>query len=397
MRIGKRIFIAVIFSMLTTVSIFAADYSKIILAYYPDWAPKFRSENIPYTKLTHICHAFIHPTDDGDINYSATYLEPEMISTAHSKGVKVLISVGGAGAANDRAFKKIAADPVLRKKFIDKLESFIRINGYDGLDLDWEKPSNNQDKANQPILIKEIYEKFHSSPDPAPKWIITMAVNGTNWSGQWVDYDKFIQYVDYINLMAYDMHGDWETIAGHNAALKKGGYPDPKNDVSDELELDYLESRGLPDNKILMGIPFYGHEVLNASDMYGKCADGKCITTHQLNYNKIVPMIEQGWERKWDDKCQVPYLVRQSKDAKWNPMEKLVGTISGMKTEKETGVITYDDPKSIAIKVKYALLERKLAGVFMWDLTADFIDGKEPLMDSMRQAYDEACGQMEKK
>ncbi len=204
----------------------------------------------------------------------------------------------------------------------------------------------------------------------------------------------FIQYMDYVNLMAYDMHGAWNDHAGHNAALKKGD--DSCTEVNDETYIDYMtQTKKIPAEKLVLGVPFYGHEFPNAEALYVKMTN----TPEDIfmNYNQLAPLIDNGWSKHWDDGAQVPYLAKDSVDSKWNPIERVIGFFSGMQTGKQAGILTYDDEKSIALKVKYAIVERKLAGVFMWDVTADNMEGKTPLMDAMYKAYEEACAEVKNK
>ncbi len=121
-----------------------ASACKIVLAYYADWnKPAYSAAKIPFNKLTHICHAFAIPNADASIGYDGGYLEPALISGAHAAGVKVLTSLGGSnGSAN---FANIAAN--LRQPFANNVRDFILANGYDGVDIDWEFPSNAGDTS----------------------------------------------------------------------------------------------------------------------------------------------------------------------------------------------------------------------------------------------------------
>ena len=77
-------------------------------------------------------------------------------------------------------------------------------------------------------------------------------------------------------------------------------------------------------------------------------------------YRDIVKKIEEGWTRFWDDVSLVPYLVNPNKNK----------------------MVFYDDPESITIKCDYAL-EKDLGGVMIWSIGSDYIDGKQPLLESI--------------
>jgi chitinase len=95
---------------------------KRIIVYYPYWNPQYRSSKIPLQKVTHICHSFIAPTTQGEINYSGGFLEPDLIDDAHRAGVKVLVSIGGADQTATAALRRIACSEELKKMFAENVE-----------------------------------------------------------------------------------------------------------------------------------------------------------------------------------------------------------------------------------------------------------------------------------
>jgi len=333
-----------------------------VVAYYVDWDYNYRSNKIPYEKLTHINHAFIWPQPDASIGYGSGYLEPQLITNAHNKGVKVLTCIGTG------SFSSVVANATLRATLINNIENFIRTNGYDGIDIDWEGPQNATDRSNLSLFVQELRQKFNTSPSPAPSWLITMAVGGTDNWGQWYDYASLNNYINFFNLMTYDMHGSWNSYAAHNSPLFRGS--NPYDNLSCESFVNYLTlSRGIPASKINMGIPFYGLKFKNASNLYSYC-NGSCQTESPL-YNEIYPLIGNGWTYNWDSASFVPYLTYDSGD----------------------GVISYDNEISVAEKINYALNTRNLGGVFMWHLSADYLTGTQtqPLFNSMFNACYNKC------
>ena len=54
--------------------------------------------------------------------------------------VKVLVAIGGHGEQS-RVFTKIVATPANRKRFAFNAVKYLRVQGLDGLDLDWEFPT----------------------------------------------------------------------------------------------------------------------------------------------------------------------------------------------------------------------------------------------------------------
>lgn len=342
----------------------SAQDSQRLLVYYTYWRNEYRADKIPYNKLNFISHAFISPQSDGSLWVPEAYIEPDLIANAHAAGVKVLASIGGASGSEN--FPDIASDPVLRSTFADNIESFLRTHGYDGVDIDWEFPQNATDKATQNLLIETIRHKFNSSPQPAPSWLISMAVTSENWYGQWNDYHTLNEYVDFYNLMTYDFHGSWSDHSGHNSPIYRGNDPYPDTEQNIETALNYTMSISptIPLDKINVGIPFYGRSFTTTENLYDSCA-GRCSTI-DYDYNEIVPLINNGWTEHWDRASQVPYLLNDT----------------------GVGMLTYDNPRSVQLKVTYALKEVNVGGIFVWELGADYItDTGQPLMDAVYDSY----------
>jgi chitinase len=331
-----------------------------MLAYYPSWYPNYRAANIPYEKLTHICHAFILPNADGTLDVPADFLESALLTKAHNNGVKVLVSVGGATGSGN--FAAIAATSTLRFKFVNQVYAFIKNHKYDGVDLDWEFPQDATQRTNMNKLITAFRNKFNNSPAPAPTWQISMAVPASNWFGQWLDYDTLKSQVSFFNVMTYDYHGSWYTHSGHNSPLFQGN--DIAADYSFSDTLSYMiNQRGVSAAKLNGGVPFYGYKFYNSENVYDNC-NGDCSTVY-MPYNEIIPLKNNGWTYHWDSASSVPYLRYNS----------------------GSGFISYDNPESIAAKVDYALDRMNLGGVFVWDISQDKMpNGNQPLLTAMYNA-----------
>ena len=188
--------------------------------------------------------------------------------------------------------------------------------------------------------------------------MITMAVPISNWSGQWLDMSALRPHVDFFNAMTYDIHGGWSSHAGHNSPL----YQSPPGDADGSVEtgINYLvNTRGLPENKINMGIPFWGKKY-NASTINGSFT-GSVI---DMYYSEILPLIGNGWTYEWDNIAKCPFLVK----------------------EDQSKIITFDDPISIQHKCEFAQ-SRNLGGVMVWALGYDDMNSEESLTESINSHW----------
>jgi GH18 family chitinase len=185
---------------------------------------------IPYDKLTHINFAFLTPNADGTFAPLLNdYKLRQIVGHAHQYNVKVLISVGGWGW--DQQFETVAADPSLRSAFIQNLRAIIDNFQFDGADIDWEYPDAGQSAQNYLALIQELRKAL-----PDKELTTAVVVSGDNAQG--ILPETFASF-DFVNVMAYD-GPDHGTLEQFNQGLA------------------FWTKQGLPKEKMVMGIPFYG-------------------------------------------------------------------------------------------------------------------------------------------
>ena len=274
--------------------------------------------------VTHINYAFAHIKDDFetlDIK-STSRLRTIAALKKQNPDLKVLLSVGGWEAGN---FSEMAADEKHRQKFCKNCLSAVQQYGLDGIDIDWEYPTSNaagiscspNDTQNFTLLMKDLRETLGNDR------LLTMA-SASN--AKYVNFKDAIQYMNFVNVMTYDM-GD---PPKHNGALYKSSMA---SESCEESVAKHFNA-GVPYNKIVLGIPFYGH------------GDGKAFEDY-VDY-KDIAIDGSKYTTQWDATAMVPYVT----DA--------------------TGkmVLTYDNAKSVGLKAEY-VQQKGLAGAMYWNIEAD--------------------------
>ena len=321
-------------------------YSQRVVGYYPYWIQdEFQLQDFDLETFTHINHAFAWPNEQGGIEATSGTFDATIADHIHNNNRKFLLSLGGWGTAD--GFAAATSTYELRSEFISNiLDKFISY-GYDGVDIDWEYPQTNEQRNNLSLFITELDSVLDESD---PEFLITMALPTSNWAGQWYDMNSLNQHVDYFNAMTYDIHGSWSNHAGHNSPL----YQSPLGDADGSVQtgINYLvDTRGLPENKINMGIPFWGKKY-NASTINGYFTG----SVTDLRYYDIVELINNGWSSHWDDVAKCPYLIKTD----------------------TSQIITYDNPLSIQYKCEFAQT-RNLGGVMVWAIGYDDNESEESL------------------
>lgn len=185
------------------------------------------------------------------------------------------------------------------------------------------------------------------------------------------------QTADYINLMAYDMHGAWEPQTDHHAPLYKRDWETVDNNI--DYIVKYWIDKGLSADMINMGIPLYGKswtlgtsvepdfQALGAGEGVAGPFTGLAGT---LGYNEICKYVKtDGWQSVDDpDQLNGPYAVSASNPKTW---------------------VSYDDTKMAGVKSQY-VLDNQLGGAMVWDISTDDFhdrcgDGANPLMTTISQ------------
>jgi chitinase len=215
-----------------------------IVGYFPSWSGD--PETIQYPALTHICYAFASPTIEGSTdpipNEDKLY---RVMALAHAVDVKVLLSLGGGNVGDARPFDVISADPRLIDVFVDRLMDLVSRYNLDGIDIDWEFPSA-ETESGFTNLVRAASLKLHAAGK-----LLSVAVSANSVHGCYFP-DGFVEDVDFLGIMAYD-----------------DGYGEPpgKNHSSYAFardSLDYwIDGRGVPRSKAVLGVPFYGRSLEN--------------------------------------------------------------------------------------------------------------------------------------
>lgn len=330
--------------------LFQISYAEpFLIAYYPDWLMNTTTvQEIRFDGITHIIQSFAWPNSAGELVYNNSILSPELIEEAHENDVYVMIALGGWGQSE--SFSSVCADSGKRADFIDNIMDFCSQNGFDGVDIDWEHPATPEDKNNLTLFVQELREKMDETDK---KYFLSIAIISGSWGASKYDYTKLKDNLDWFGAMSYDFHGNWVSHIGHCSPL----YPSPANDPEGSVStsMNYLKSKGIPPEKIVMGVPFYGIQ------FQGKKIGGAHSGAAQIVYSNIFPLISSAdYTKNWDDLAQAPYLVKND----------------------SSRLITYDDSLSIALKAHYAL-EEELGGVMVWAMGQDDLGTEQPLMNSL--------------
>ena len=338
--------------------------------------------------------------------------------------LELLASVGG-WYGSDR-FSETAASPVTRASFAQSALEFLRKYQFDGIDIDWEYPGaigfscgadrrcqHADDKKNFGLLVDtlrkvldqaeqvdgkhyllsiaagatpsflqddDVVPVVASTPMPAKK--APGKVRAAPSAAKMADIRRqartqtrvrapaswlrsLAANLDWINLMNYDYHGNWDTQSGLIAPMgydARDPVATPVSGFGEAMISQFLQQ--VPARKLVLGMALYGYgwdgcaPGQQGDGLYQPCtgASAEGVNLSQLiesgrllkDEKGRFTMGARGFRRYWNDSAQLPYL--------YNPDSKQF--------------MTYEDEASIQAKVG-AVRMHGLGGAMFWELSAD--------------------------
>ncbi|WP_349667355.1 glycosyl hydrolase family 18 protein [Lacrimispora sp.] len=333
-----------------------------IVGYYAAWEAYSGvcPDQIDASKLTHINYAFANIGPDLKITLGYPDVDPNNIRLLNSlklqnPNLKTLISVGGWNWSGK--FSDAALTDASRNAFADSAVDFITKYGFDGIDLDWEYPVSGglttntrrpEDKQNFTLLLQKIREKLDARGAMDQKhYLLTIAGGADASYVKNVEMAKLAQYLDYANIMTYDLHGTWDPYTDLLAPLYNNNDSSPQYKASVDSGVTAWLNASFPADMLVMGIPFYGYlysSVNNSNNgLYQTYGGANSISYKDIKANYLN---KTGYTRYFHSQSMVPWLFN--------------GTI----------FISYEDPQSIANKTDY-IKSKKLGGAMVWELGQD--------------------------
>ncbi|MBA3471296.1 MAG: glycoside hydrolase family 18 protein [Herpetosiphonaceae bacterium] len=328
---------------------------------------------VDFSAITHLIVGRIRPASDGSVitdfdidPVNGPAMARALADRAHQNNRKAILMLGGAG---EHAGFVAAAQPARRAAFVQNLLATLDDLGYDGIDVDWE-PILDSDR---PLLLALLQDLRAARPGI----LLTIPVGwvNANFPGA-VDayYAQLAGLVNQINIMSYDMAGNWDGWESwHFAAL--GGHS-PSRPSSIETSVGSYLSAGVPAVKLGIGIGFYGSCWRGVTQprqpLNGQVSQGE--SDNAMSYANIMQHYYQPAVRSFDALAKVPYL----------------SSAAGLGPQSCT-FISYEDAESIAAKGTY-VRSQGLGGTIIWTIGQGHIatapvGSRDPLLLAVRQAF----------
>jgi len=180
-------------------ALFAANPPFLVYGYLGDW-DTVTLASLPWNSLTHVMDAFGIPNSNGTFSKTP---RAGLVTTGHSNGKRILLSIGGASASTANWSSSTAVGTV--DTFVANIMNFVATNNYDGVDIDWEFPNANNavpsDNAKFTALMQKLYSALTNSGD-------------VNWKG--LASDGGVRELTFFVSPGYNICGvDWNNVGNY--------------------------------------------------------------------------------------------------------------------------------------------------------------------------------------
>lgn len=324
----------------------------LVIAYLSDYGV-WGEEDLDPSKITHINYAF-GVIENGKLGWKhLKKLEYLKKYKEINPELKIILSIGGWGADG---FSDAALTQESRNQIVDSAMEFVVSNNFDGVDIDWEYPCNNQagiktreeDRENFTLCLKNFREKLDiQEKKDKKKYILSIALGaGQNYIDD-IEMGKVHPYLNFINVMTYDMRGSYTNITGHHANLFSSN--EDAEVISGDKVVNLLLQAGVPDKKNILGSAFYSRcweKVKNIGT--GINVQAKTTGCKTIDYSVLAEKYinKNGFVRYWDEQAKAPYLFNGST------------------------FISYEDKDSLECKANY-VVDKNIGGLMFWEYPLD--------------------------
>lgn len=304
-----------------------------------------------------------------DAPLSGNYAQIKLLKAAHPQ-LRVMMSLGGwigsqhfSAAASTDALRKQLADACVRQFIAGDLPVLGGRGGpgaargvFDGIDIDWEFPGGGgmdgnsvdavRDRHNFTLLMAALRTRLDAQGAiDGRRYLLTAAIGARAENIAATEPGLYGRSMDWVNVMTYDFHNGQEPVTHYHAPLHSHG-----TDGSTDTAVKALVAAGLPANKIMLGIPFYGRGwagVPATNHGLSQPATGPAPGQYEAGVADYKLLVKKAGMR-WHDPATGQLSLHTANGEWWN----------------------YDDPAVIATKMRY-VREQGLRGAFSWVLDAD--------------------------
>lgn len=276
----------------------------------------------------------------------------DFITQAQNQDCQVFMTVSNFGSDNNNLFlPNKSAQNVLA----DSLVTLLEWRNANGINIDFEGVPSNM-RADFTSFLIDLSTKIKAAN---PDYQVSLCLYANDWNNVF-DIKAIDAHIDFYTLMAYDYYGGFSKSTGPNTPFK---YSKQYGKGLKESVDDYRK-KGVKDEKLIVGLPYYGVEWATKSPQPG---------TQQIDFRAHPPykriksyyLDTLGATIQFDTVSQSSFLVVK---------DSLLGYRQ----------IYFEDTRSLGYKYDW-INESRIAGVGIWALGYDY--GYTELWDLLGEKF----------
>ncbi len=312
--------------------------SKIVFGFLPYWEYNSGAHNnLQYNILTHLAAFDFTASSDGTITNPSNWPWADVINTAHSNGVKVIMVVTNFNGSEIHA---ILTNTTSKNNLFGNIKNTITSFDLDGVNIDFEGLNNADEGSIINNFMSDLTTYIHTQ---LPGKEVSFDSPAVNWGDDW-NLDGLVQNVDHLFIMAYDYNGSWSNNTG---AVAPFTYPNNGISVSKTLNNDYSIPKSNYPEKLILGVPYYGKHWKTQTNIAESVVTSYVGST--FFRDDIINAASNGGYL-WDNNSQTPWY-NWNDGADWNQ-------------------VWADNDQSIGNKFDLAI-NNNLGGIGIWALNYD--------------------------
>ena len=227
---------------------------------------------------THLHFAFGVLTADYKVQFDDILTSYEFENFKRIRGPARILSFGGwdfSTKPDTYMIFREGVTPANRLKMAQNIANFVKDNGLDGVDIDWEYPGApdipeippaSEDDGDNYLAFLVILKNL------LPGKSVSIAAPSSYWYLRAFPIATIARIVDYIVYMTYDLHGQWdaESIFSQDGCAYGNCLRSQVNLTETMNSLIMITKAGVPSNKVVVGVTSYGRSFKMAqSGCYG--------------------------------------------------------------------------------------------------------------------------------
>jgi len=225
---------------------------KIVFGWHPYWSDGLET-NYQWNLLSDLSY-FSYEIDylTGDPLTIHDWETASVIDEAMANGVRVNLCV-----TLFENHEEFFANTSAQQNLIDNLLSLVQNRNADGVNIDFELVPENE-AVNFNNFLVNLATQFHAENTD---YQVSIALHAVDWNSIY-NIPVLKDYIDLFIIMAYDYYWPGSSIAGPSGQLYMMNTFE--RTISRSI-IDYLYA-GVPREKLVCGLPYYGYEWQTTSD-----------------------------------------------------------------------------------------------------------------------------------